>query len=119
MNKNLIAALIGIAFAGVAQAQTASASNNVVLYGIVDGGLRWDRTNVGTLSSVSGGGASGSRFGVRGTEDLGRGLKANFVLEQGLDISDGTVPQGDATGLTPNEARSLLTQNPWAQPGGT
>ena len=106
MNKNLIAALIGIAFAGVAQAQTASASNNVVLYGIVDGGLRWDRTNVGTLSSVSGGGASGSRFGVRGTEDLGRGLKANFVLEQGLDISDGTVPQGDATGLTPTSTRT-------------
>lgn len=92
MNKKLIAAALGLAFAGVAQAQSQS---NVVLYGIVDGGLRFDRTQAGTLSSVVGGGASGSRLGVRGTEDLGSGMKANFVLEQGVDISDNSVPQGD------------------------
>ncbi len=102
MNKKLIAALLGVAFAGVAQAQ----SSNVVLYGIVDGGIRWDRTNAGTLMSVDGGGASGSRLGVRGTEDLGAGLKANFVLEQGVDISDSTVPQGDTAGITPTSPRS-------------
>lgn len=90
MNKNLIAALVGIALAGVAQAQT-----NVTLYGIADAGLRWDRTDVGTLSSVAGGGAAGSRWGIRGSEDLGSGMKANFVFEQGIDISNNTVAQGD------------------------
>ena len=92
MNKKLIVAVLGLAFAGVAQAQS---QNGVVLYGLVDGGLRFDRTNAGTLSSVAGGGASGSRLGVRGSEDLGNGMKANFVLEQGVDFSDSSVPQGD------------------------
>lgn len=101
MNKNLIAALVGIALAGVAQAQT-----NVTLYGIADGGLRWDRTDVGTLSSVAGGGAAGSRWGIRGSEDLGGGMKANFVFEQGIDISNNTVPQGDTGRTTPSSQLS-------------
>jgi len=92
MNKNLIAALVGIAFAGVAQAQT-----NVTLYGLADGGLRWDRTQAGTLTSVSGGGAAGSRWGIRGSEDLGNGIKANFVFEQGVDLSNNTVSGGGDT----------------------
>ena len=103
MNKKLIAALIGLSFAGAASAQ---AQSGVVLYGIVDGGLRWDRTNSGTLSSVVGGGASGSRLGVRGSEDLGGNLKANFVLEQGVDISDNSVPQGDVAGATSTAPRT-------------
>ena len=105
MKKHLIAALLGVAFAGTAQAQAMPASG-VTLYGIVDGGLRWDRTKAGTLTSVVGGGASGSRLGVRGTEELGNGLKANFVLEQGVDISDNSVPQGDVAGATPTSPRA-------------
>ena len=33
---------------------------------------------------------SGSRFGIKGTEDLGNGLKVGFVLENGFDSDDGT-----------------------------
>ena len=37
---------------------------------------------------------TGSRWGMRGTEDLGGGLKANFTLESGLGVDDGTLGQG-------------------------
>jgi predicted porin len=40
------------------------------------------------------GGLNGSRFGFRGSEDLGGGLKANFQLENGYNIDTGTQAQG-------------------------
>jgi predicted porin len=40
------------------------------------------------------GGLSGSRWGLRGTEDLGGGLKANFVFEAGVNVDNGTNAQG-------------------------
>ena len=39
-------------------------------------------------------GLGSSRFGMRGTEDLGGGLKANFVLEAGINIDDGSSGNG-------------------------
>ena len=41
-------------------------------------------------------GYGSSRFGLRGTEDLGGGLKANFVLEAGININDGTSGNGNS-----------------------
>lgn len=80
----------------------ASAQTSVTIYGIADGNLRLDHTNIGTLKSVGGGGESGTRWGLRGTEDLGNGLKAIFNFEQGIDLSDNSVQQGNITGTTPN-----------------
>jgi predicted porin len=40
------------------------------------------------------GGLSGSRWGLRGTEDLGGGLKANFVIEAGVNVDNGSNAQG-------------------------
>ncbi len=96
MKKRLMAAALGGLFASVAQAQT-----SVVLYGIADGDLRFDHTSIGTLKSVGSGGESGSRWGIRGTEDLGGGLKASFNFEQGIDLSDNSVPQGNVSPTTP------------------
>ena len=93
MKKLVMAAAVLGAFAGAAQAQT-----SVTLYGIADGNLRFDHTNLGTLKSVGSGGESGSRWGLRGTEDLGGGLKANFIFEQGFDLGDNSVPQGSIGG---------------------
>ena len=42
------------------------------------------------------GGISGSRWGLKGSEDLGGGLKANFQLESGFNIDTGTSAQGGA-----------------------
>ena len=39
-------------------------------------------------------GQGSSRFGFRGTEDLGGGLKANFVMEAGVNLDDGSSGNG-------------------------
>lgn len=90
----LLVPLLGVV--GQAQAQS-----TVTLYGIADGNLRVDHTNVGTLKSVGSGGYLASRWGIKGSEDLGNGLKANFVYEQGIDLSDNSANQGNVTPATP------------------
>jgi len=74
------------------------AQTSVTLYGIAEGNLRLDHTNIGTLKSVGSGGESGNRWGIRGVEDLGDGLKASFIFEQGFDISDNSGNQGNIGG---------------------
>ncbi len=106
MKKLVMAAAVFGAFAGSAQAQT-----SVTLYGIADGDVRFDHTNIGTLKSVGSGGESGSRWGLRGTEDLGGGLKANFIFEQGFDLSDNSVPQGSIGGGASAGFGGSSTQN--------
>src|ERR1700760_5283 len=86
--------MIGLTCARNAHAQ-------VILYGVADANFRLDHTSIGTLKSVGSGGESGSRWGIRGTEDLGGGLKAVFTFEQGFDLSDNSVPQGGVTPTTP------------------
>jgi GBP family porin len=105
MKKLVMAAAVIGAFAGAAQAQT-----SVTLYGIADGDLRFDHTNIGTLKSIGSGGESGSRWGIRGTEDLGGGLKANFIFEQGIDIGDNSSPQGSIGGGASAGQGGLSTQ---------
>lgn len=68
---------------------------DVTLYGLVDLGLNYQNQNndgdddVNSFQMKSGQNA-GSRFGLKGSEDLGNGLKAGFVLENGFDADDGT-----------------------------
>ena len=79
----------------------------MTLYGIADGDFRVDHTSIGTLKSVGSGGESGSRWGMRGTEDLGGGLQGDrSIFEQGIDLSDNSVPQGNVAGTTPNSPTS-------------
>ncbi|KAK45352.1 porin [Caballeronia jiangsuensis] len=90
MKKSLltVAALSGLA--GVAHAQS-----SVTLYGIVDEGFNINNNAGGKhLYNLSSGVLSGSRFGLRGTEDLGGGVKAIFVLENGFDVNTGKLGQG-------------------------
>ncbi|MBC7454189.1 MAG: porin [Massilia sp.] len=85
MKKIIIAAAILGAFAATAQAQS-----NVAIYGILDAGIVHESggTN-GNLTKVGSGISSASRFGFRGTEDLGNGLSALFTLEGGVKIDTG------------------------------
>jgi predicted porin len=95
MKKLLIAAAALAMVAGTAQAQS-----SVTVYGIVDAGITEKTTDTtvaaGTTTSVkdkttgNGGAYTSQRLGFRGTEDLGGGLKANFVYEFGLTDTDGT-----------------------------
>ncbi|MBC8742267.1 porin [Paraburkholderia sp. UCT31] len=90
MKKSLLALAALGAFAGVAHAQS-----SVTLYGIVDVGINMNTNSGGKhLYNMSSGVLQGSRFGLRGTEDLGGGLKALFVLENGFDVTNGKLGQG-------------------------
>jgi predicted porin len=78
----------------------ATAQSNVTVYGIVDASVRRaDNANVTgqSVTSLNDGVYVGSRFGLRGTEDLGGGLKAVFTLESGFDPSTGTMQQVNAS----------------------
>ncbi|WP_276808199.1 porin [Castellaniella defragrans] len=94
LKKTLLAAalLAGFAAAGAARAET-----SITLYGIVDAGYgyqnyKYDRGGADATAKSSGlrdGTLNGSRFGLKGSEDLGDGLRAIFQLEQGFDIGTG------------------------------
>jgi predicted porin len=91
MKKSLFALAALGAFAGVAHAQS-----SVTLYGIIDEGFNWTSNAGGKrLYGLANGNLSGSRWGLRGTEDLGGGLKAIFTLENGFNVNNGTALQGD------------------------
>jgi predicted porin len=91
MKKSLIALAV-MAASGAALAQS-----SVQVFGTVDAWVGSERSQVDTGNGLQGvrqtllgsGGISGSRFGFKGTEDLGGGLKANFLLEQGFDVDTG------------------------------
>ncbi|MPW15994.1 porin [Paraburkholderia sp. CNPSo 3157] len=90
MKKSLLALAALGAFAGVAHAQS-----SVTLYGIIDEGFNINTNSGGKhLYNLSSGVLQGSRWGMRGTEDLGGGLKAIFVLESGFDVNNGKSGQG-------------------------
>ena len=75
----------------------AHAQSSVTLYGVVDAGLLYTSKslnpatgqNAGHQVSMITGGMTPSLFGLKGTEDLGGGLKAIFTLESGIDITNG------------------------------
>lgn len=91
MKKTLAAVAVLGAFAGSAIAA------DVQLYGIVDTGLQYVHGDTDSTSansdfdsfSMESGMASGSRFGFKGTEDLGNGLTVGFILEDGIKSDTG------------------------------
>lgn len=81
------------AVALVAAASAASAQSSLTLYGIVDASIESVK-GVNTLTRVSSDNLAVSRFGLKGVEDLGGGLKGLFVLESGIKTDTGA--QGDS-----------------------
>lgn len=94
MKKSLIALAV-LAASGAAMAQS-----TVTLYGVIDAYLGSAKTDTGlvngsvTQTVLNGGNFNGNRWGLKGTEDLGGGLKANFQLENGFNIDNGSLGQG-------------------------
>lgn len=90
MKKSLIALAV-LAASGAAMAQS-----SVQLYGIVDAFVGTTQDTIKTPGSksqtvVESGGLKSSRWGMRGTEDLGGGLKAGFKLEQRFKTDTGAL----------------------------
>ncbi len=102
-----------IALAAVAATGAAFAQSSVTLYGVADISVG-DNNVAGSklAASANGGGATAagvggvnngnSRWGVRGTEDLGGGLKAGFNFEQNVSLADGSTGNGVTTALSTN-----------------
>ena len=94
MKKTLLALATLSAMAGSALAA------DVTVYGLVDYGFKFtnvDQLNGGDSEStfeMKSGMNSGSRFGLKSSEDLGNGLKVGFVLENGFNADDGTLDNG-------------------------
>ncbi len=84
MKKTLIVAAAAASFATVAHAQS-----SVTLYGVLDAGITYQSNVGGKDLWAMGSGIEQSRFGLRGSEDLGGGLKAIFTLESGFNLGNG------------------------------
>src|ERR1700751_1206050 len=73
----------------------AYAQSSVTLYGLIDEGVNFtNNAGSGSAVQVRSGDTSGSRWGVRGDEDLGGGLSAIFRLESGFNASNGQLGEG-------------------------
>lgn len=121
MKKTLLAAALMAGFAGVAHAET-----SVTLYGILDGGIGYQKfkssesyiNNAGVSfeqkkTGMINGIQSGNRWGLKGSEDLGDGLRAVFQLESGFDLSTGKSAQGGR--LFGRHATLGLAGDSWGQ----
>jgi general bacterial porin, GBP family len=94
--KTTLLAAAALLAAGAAQAQS-----TVTLYGLLDLGLNQYKAgsnsggaSVWKLNDGVVNGLNGSRWGIRVSEDLGGGLKANAVAESGLSADTGALGQG-------------------------
>lgn len=107
MKKTLAAVAVLGAFAGSAVAA------DVTLYGLVDYGVRYQNLDADTAGvdktnkvDMKSGANSGPRFGLKGTEDLGNGVKVGFVLENGFAADTGAL--GDSKRLFDREAQLFV-----------
>lgn len=92
MKKTLISAAVICAVCGSAYA------SDVTLYGVVDTGLGYTYSDDDVAGksadhefAMVSGQSTGSRFGLKGTEDVAEGLKVGFVLENGFDSDTGAL----------------------------
>jgi len=94
----------------------ANAQSNVQVYGVVDLGVE-HINNVAvagsekSLNALSQGGLVASRWGIRGTEDLGDGLRAEFTLESGIAPDTGQLLQ---SGRLFGRGATVGVSNQWA-----
>jgi predicted porin len=113
MKKTLVLASLLAAFGA------ASAQSSVTLYGKADVQFGTVKTtsvtnssgdSVATTNSGMQNGPDGSRWGVRGSEALGGGLNANFVLESGLNVPDGSGFGGATAGAATATSQPIFAR---------
>jgi predicted porin len=86
MKKTLLTLTLTGAFAVSAHAQS-----SVTLYGLIDTGLTYTNNQGGHSAwQMATSSTQNTVFGLKGSEDLGGGLHANFKLEQGFNLNNGT-----------------------------
>ena len=100
MKKSLVALAVLGAFSSAAMAQS-----SVTVYGVIDisanyttnqnkaGDAVWSLGDSGAIGDAGQGAMSGSRWGLKGSEDLGGGSKAIFKVESGFTVNNGQSDQ--------------------------
>ncbi|WP_250519182.1 porin [Caballeronia sp. ATUFL_M1_KS5A] len=79
---------------GATCAQLSSAQSSVTLYGLIDTGITWSSNQHGSSNlEMSSGKLSGTRWGMRVTENFGGGWRALGVLENGFNSANGAALQ--------------------------
>ena len=105
--------------AGFASAQEA-ATSSVTLYGIADVGItQVTGLKAGSVTQVASGIMDGSRWGLKGNEDLGGGYRTIFTLENRFELDTGSVSNTPISGTQlPDRlaVASLMGLNPALQP---
>lgn len=94
MRKAVLAMALALAFPA-AHAQLA-ANNTVELYGIVDVGFESVDNGAVSATKLTSGISTGSRWGIRGREDLGGGYSAIFTLESRIEVDTGQISNNGA-----------------------
>ena len=92
MKKQVLASAVAFAFA------TGAFAAEVTVYGGIDTGLVFSHKKVGSAKSTNSftmesGISSSSRWGIKGSEDLGNGYSVSFDLQSGINSDDGTLGQ--------------------------
>ncbi|WP_233888569.1 porin [Paraburkholderia flagellata] len=94
MNRTLRAAhawaVVSAATVATLHTISAHAQSSVTLYGTLDTSIEVTNPGAGWVARMDSGAYRGSRFGLRGVEDIGNGIKILFELENGFGSNDGT-----------------------------
>lgn len=111
ITHTLVAIAAGLTFGAAAQAES-----SVTLYGILDAGVQGSTQSLANGYSASNFGLAngvqqGNRFGLKGSEDLGSGTRATFVLEGGFNLGSGASQQNGA--LYGRQSWVGLENNSW------
>lgn len=81
---------------GLAVSINAHAQSSITLYGVLDVAIGYIHNSGGQSSQwkMSTGNVSENEWGLKGTEDLGGGMSANFDIENGFDLASGQIHEG-------------------------
>ncbi len=83
---------VATAVLGLMSTTAAMAQSTVTIYGLLDAGYNHvSGLRQGSVNTLASGIMEGSRFGLRGVEDIGGGYKAIFTLENRLELDTGSV----------------------------
>lgn len=77
-------------FAWIMHAQHANAQSSVELYGLIDTSIEVTNPGAGWVPRLDSGAYRGTRFGMRGSEEIGPNTRILFTLEGGFSSADGT-----------------------------
>lgn len=92
--------LVAAAVMGLLSASAAMAQSTVTLYGLVDAGYNHvTGLKNGSFNGIASGIMEGSRWGLRGSEDLGGGYKAIYTLESRFEADTGSLSNRPPSGL--------------------